>query len=85
MGENEALARRLITEVLDGQRVDLVDELIAPDHVNRRADGTEQGGLAARKASAAAWHGAFPDYHHEIEDVIADGDMVAVRFTATGT
>ena len=30
-------------------------------------------------------HAVFPDYHHTIEQVMTDGDMVAVRATARGT
>ncbi len=85
MEENEALARRFIADVLDGQRVELVDALVAPDHVHHRSDGSEQHGVAARKESARAWHAAFPDYQHAIEDVITSGDRVVVRYTATGT
>jgi predicted ester cyclase len=28
---------------------------------------------------------AFPDLHHEIEDIVAEGDKVAVRLNVTGT
>jgi predicted ester cyclase len=28
---------------------------------------------------------AFPDFHEELEEMIAEGDMVVVRFTITGT
>ena len=28
---------------------------------------------------------AFPDLHHEIEDIVTEGDKVAVRLTVTGT
>ena len=28
---------------------------------------------------------SFPDLQHTVEDVIADGDRVAIRFTAKGT
>jgi steroid delta-isomerase-like uncharacterized protein len=83
--ENEAIARRFITAVLDGQDVAAADELVSADHVHHRADGSEQRGRAARLASARAWHAAFPDYHHDIEDLVTSGDRVVVRYTATGT
>jgi hypothetical protein len=34
---------------------------------------------------ARAFYGAFPDLHHTVEDAVADGDRVAVRFTLHGT
>lgn len=85
MEENGALVRRFIAEVLDGQEVALIDALVTPNHVHHRSDGTVERGVAARKASVAAWHAAFPDYRHDIEDIIAHGDKVVVRYTATGT
>ena len=30
-------------------------------------------------------HVAFPDYHEELEEMIAEGDKVVVRLTITGT
>jgi predicted ester cyclase len=31
------------------------------------------------------WRAAFPDFHFQIEDLVAQGDTVAVRLTFTGT
>jgi predicted ester cyclase len=31
------------------------------------------------------WHTACPDFHMTIEDLVADGDFVANRFTTRGT
>ena len=30
-------------------------------------------------------HAAFPDYHEELEEMVAEGDKVVVRLTITGT
>lgn len=35
--------------------------------------------LPPHKAFSASFYSAFPDPKHDIEDVIADGDQVAVR------
>ena len=37
------------------------------------------------KQLLAALINAFPDFHHNLEDVVAEGNKVAVRFTITGT
>ena len=37
------------------------------------------------KADMEAWYNAAPDFHVKVEDVIADGDRVAGRYTETGT
>ena len=41
--------------------------------------------LAAHKQFASAFYSAFPDLNHTLDDTIADGDKVVVRFTLRGT
>jgi steroid delta-isomerase-like uncharacterized protein len=41
--------------------------------------------LAGHQQMAAMFYGAFPDLRQDVEDAVADGDRVAVRFTARGT
>lgn len=41
--------------------------------------------LEAHQAFAAGFYGAVPDLEHRIEEVIADGDRVALRFRLAGT
>jgi ketosteroid isomerase-like protein len=79
--ENKAVVRRFITEVLVGGKVDLVDELLAPDYVNR-AMGTD---LTAFKAMLTGLAAALPDRRFDIEDLVADGDAVVARFTSEMT
>jgi len=50
---------------------EILDELVATDIVNKRM--------------AAAISVGFPDLVHVPEDIIAEGDKVVVRWTATGT
>ena len=37
------------------------------------------------KGFAGAWRGAFPDWHSTFEELIAEGDRVAERWTGRGT
>ena len=39
----------------------------------------------AHKRLLAAITKAFPDLHHDIKDMVVEGDKVAVRLTVTGT
>ena len=70
---NKQIVRRLVDEVLNGRRLDAIDELFAPE-------------LAAEaRAWIAPFLASFPDTHMEILDVIAEGDRVAARFVCSGT
>jgi steroid delta-isomerase-like uncharacterized protein len=42
-------------------------------------------GPEAAKKVISAWLKAFPDFKFKIEDLVAEGDKVAVRYTFTGT
>ena len=78
---NKALMRRYIEEANNGGDIALVDELVAPDYV-------WHGGPATREELKRflAWQRATaPDWHITIQDMIAEGDRVAVRATAGGT
>jgi predicted ester cyclase len=75
--QNKAVVRRFISELLTGGKADLVDELCAPNYVNKAMDAD----LAGFKAMAAAFEVAIPGRRMEIEDLIAEGDSVVARFT----
>ena len=71
--DNKAVIRRLITEVLNGGRLEVVDELYAPE-------------LApAARRWITPFRVSFPDVHMEIVDLIAEGDKVVGRFTCSAT
>ena len=74
--QNKAVVRRFITEMLD-RGLDVADEVLAPDYVNRAMDGM---GRDAFKAMQPAMAAAMPGRKMDIEDLIADGDAVVARF-----
>jgi ketosteroid isomerase-like protein len=71
--ENKALVRRLIDEVVNARDEAAIDDL---------ADG---------EFAAIAWgwigpfRDAFPDFHMEIVELVAEGDKVAAHFRCSGT
>jgi steroid delta-isomerase-like uncharacterized protein len=79
--QNKAVVRRFVTDALAKGNVALLDELLAPNYVNR-ATGAN---LAGFKPFVAALKGAFPDLRMDIHDLVAEGDAVAIRFTMEGT
>lgn len=73
----EAFTHRQDTEVIRAQ--------LAPDFVDHEMPpGTPPGPEAALRWNAMM-HEAFPDLRIRIEDIVAEGDLVAVRATWTGT
>ncbi|MEO7717307.1 MAG: ester cyclase [Capsulimonas sp.] len=87
MEQNEALIRRWFEELWNQKRVETIDELFAPDGVSygMLEDGVATHGAEHWKQVHASFCAAIPDLHIEVCHVIAGGDHVAVRFTATGT
>jgi steroid delta-isomerase-like uncharacterized protein len=82
---NSALARRWFEEVWNDRREETVRELMAPD-----VEGHLEGGLEVRRpgdflAARTGLLEAFPDFGVTVEAVIAQGDDVAVRWSASGT
>ena len=70
---NKATVRRLVTEVLNGGRLEAIDELYAPE-------------LApAARRWIAPFRASFPDVHMEVVELIAEGDQVVGRFTCSAT
>jgi predicted ester cyclase len=70
---NKAIVRRLIDEVMNAGRLDVIDELYAPE----LASGARRWITPFRVS--------FPDLHMRIVDLIAEADQVVGRFTCSGT
>jgi steroid delta-isomerase-like uncharacterized protein len=84
--ENKALARRNIEEVFNEGNLATIDELIDPDWVNHDPTNPEGfRGIEGAKQFVEVYRSAFPDVHITIEEQVAEGDMVATRWTARGT
>ena len=82
--ENKAAMRAIFEEVINGKRLDLADDLYADEHQLRPDVGIGRGAHGMKEAFAGL-HVEFPDVHVEIESLVAEGDMVAVRVTFSGT
>jgi predicted ester cyclase len=69
----KSLVRRLVEEVMNGGRLDVIDELYAP-----------QLAPAARRW-IEPFRESFPDVHMEIVELIAEDERVVGRFRCSGT
>jgi steroid delta-isomerase-like uncharacterized protein len=78
---NKALVRRFVDEVFVAGRLDAVDKLVAPDFVPHSWPGTGPGPAELKRAMKRVFAG-LSDVSMTIDDMIAEGDRVAVRLTA---
>jgi steroid delta-isomerase-like uncharacterized protein len=79
--ENKALVRRFVEEVFERGRQEAVDELVADDFVPHTwSTGEGRDGL---KQAMERISRALADVTFEIDDMIAEGDRVCVRLTAS--
>ncbi len=76
------LIRRLYDEFVDQGNLKVAEQIISPDFVN---DTNELTGIDGVKAIVFPLREAFPDLRHTIDDLVAEGDRVAVRWTMEGT
>jgi predicted ester cyclase len=71
--ENKAMVKRMVEAINAGEEGAAVDELFAP-RASRRV-----------KRLFAEFRSAFPDWHEETVELVAEGDTVAGRFKCAGT
>ena len=81
---NAALARRWFEEVWNDRRDATVRELMHPEATGHM-EGLELKGPAEFLAARATLLGAFPDFAVDVDQIIAEGDDVVVRWSARGT
>jgi steroid delta-isomerase-like uncharacterized protein len=81
---NKAAMRAFFEEVYNKGRADYLEELTDPGFVSHdRGNPThDRDGV---KQIVGAIRTAFPDVRFTADDVIAEGDRVAARFTMSGT
>ena len=83
--ENKSQFRRTYEEVLNRGDLSGVDELIAPTFLNHEAPPGRDRGPESMRGLANMLRTAFPDLHFTIEELVAEGDVVAGRLTMSGT
>ena len=70
---NKALVRRLVAEVINERRFDLLDVLCEPRLARRL------------KRAFTEFASAFPDWRQDIIEIVVEDDQVAAHFTCSGT
>jgi steroid delta-isomerase-like uncharacterized protein len=83
---NKAIVRRSVEEIFNEGRLEIADELYAPDFVGYDpALPDPMKGPEGIKQQAEGYRTAFSDMQLTIEDEIAEGERVVTRWTARGT
>jgi predicted ester cyclase len=73
MSSNKQLVHRLVDDVINGRRFDVLDELATDRLAPRLRRAFEQFVVA------------FPDWHQQVVELVEEGDTVVARFRCTGT
>lgn len=83
--ENKALTRHFYQAFWNEQNWGIVEEVIAADYLDHSLPAGLPPGREGFKLFATVYFTAFPDLQVTVEDVMAEGEKVVVRWTARGT
>ena len=82
--ENKVIAQRILDEVFSRGNLSTINELFSSDIIVHDPD-KELRGSAQVEQGMIGLRTAFPDLYYTVEDMIAEGDKVVIRFTGRGT
>ena len=86
MAEDTAgVVRRFYDDVISQGKLDLIDELVAPDFVEHQEFPGLEPNRDGLKKFFAMWRQAFPDARASIDLLAVQGDLAAVYGTWAGT
>jgi steroid delta-isomerase-like uncharacterized protein len=80
----DILRHQHVEELFNKGNMAVADEIVSPEYIYHSTTG-EIKGPEGVKQMVAAFRKAFPDGRFTIDDMVAEGDKVAVRYTMTGT
>jgi predicted ester cyclase len=86
--QNKDVVRRLIDECVNTHRPELLGNYVDPElrvHPGTPGTAPDTEGLDGLREAFQRFRATFPDLHITPEQMIAEGDLVAARWTATGT
>jgi predicted ester cyclase len=82
--ENKTVVRRIVEDYWSNKNPSLVGELLAPNCAVHTPNGDFQG-IAGATLLYDTFATAFPDFRITIDEIVAEGDRVAIRHTFAGT
>lgn len=85
--ENKAVIRRIFEEGFNQGKLELIDENYLPEYefdAPNPSGPSLNSGRDTFKQRVGAFSNAFADIHYTIQNVVAEGDLVATRFAFGG-
>jgi len=82
---NRNLIERYYYELWNPWRFDLAGKFVAVDVKFHGSVGVTVEGVDAFRDYMRLIQAAFPDFHNQVEEMVAEGDRVAARLTYRGT
>jgi predicted ester cyclase len=83
--KNKALVRKFFEEAWAKGNAAAVDEFMATNYVEHPRPSGLPPGPEGLKQLITAYRSAFPDLKITLDDIFAEGEMVAFRWSARGT
>lgn len=83
--ENKALVERYWAEIWTAGGESAIADLLAADELHHWGVGGDTVGPEAFAERLRTFLGAFPDFAIRVEQLVAEGDLVVSRWTATAT
>lgn len=82
---NKALIRRIFEEVIPAGDPAAMRDLVAPDFLDHDPLPGQPAGAEGAEYVVSTMHTAHPDLQFTIDDLVAEADRVAIRWTLRGT
>jgi predicted ester cyclase len=82
---NKDLVRTYVETIFNQRQVERADELVAPDYLDHAALPGQAPGLPGAKQKWVMYLAGIPNLRVTIEELVAEGDKVAVRRSYAGT
>jgi steroid delta-isomerase-like uncharacterized protein len=83
--QNKVIVRQLIEGFFNTGDPDLADEVLSEDYIDHSPSHPDLSGPENVKQAVSEWRNAFPDTVSVVQDMVAEGDKVAARWTTQAT
>jgi steroid delta-isomerase-like uncharacterized protein len=82
---NKALIRHVFEDVIPAGDPTAMRDLVVADFLDHDPLPGQPAGVAGAEYVVATMHGAHPDLRFTVDDLMAEGDRVTIRWTLRGT